>query len=61
MNVKFFYVYLILGGIFVLLIVYNIIRGHATGYTLIYDVIIAALLFYRGYKAYMTKKDQELM
>jgi len=61
MNVKFFYVYFILAGIFILLIVYNLVLGRGFNYAMIYDIVIAILLFYRGYKAYMTKKDQELM
>jgi len=61
MNVKFFYVYFIAGLIFVALFIYNLIRGNGTTYTMCYDIAIALLLFYRGYRAYNTKKDQELM
>lgn len=61
MNAKYFYVYIILGVIFVGLIIYNVIGGRAKSTTIIYDVIIALLCFYRGYRVYMSKKDQELM
>jgi len=61
MNAKFFYVYIIAGLVFVALIIYDFIGKHTPGYTMIYDVVIALFLFYRGYRAYMTKKDQELM
>jgi len=61
MNAKYFYVYIILGMIFVGLIIYNVIVGRTAGFTLIYDAIIALVCFYRGYRIYMSKKDQELM
>ena len=61
MSVKFFYVYFIAGLLFSLLLVYSLIRGTATTYTMIYDPVVALFLFYRGYRAYNTKKNQELM
>ncbi|MDB5010048.1 MAG: hypothetical protein JWQ06_837 [Mucilaginibacter sp.] len=61
MSAKIFYAYIILGALFVLLTIYNFIRGNVSGYTIIFDLVIALLLFYRGYRVYKTKKDQELM
>ena len=61
MNAKFFYVYIIAGLIFVALIVYDLLWKKTAGYTIIYDAVIALFLFYRAYRTYMEKKDQELM
>jgi len=62
MNAKFFYLFIIVGILFIAVAIYNFLQGHVSGYTsIIIDLIIALLLFYRGYKVYMSKKDQELM
>ncbi|MDB5109161.1 MAG: hypothetical protein JWR67_275 [Mucilaginibacter sp.] len=61
MSAKIFYAYIILGALFVLLTIYNFIRGNVSGYTIAFDLAIALFLFYRGYRVYKTKKDQELM
>jgi uncharacterized membrane protein len=61
MNTKLFYVYIIAGSVMVLLLIFDLVRGRTTTYTVILDLVLALFLFYRGYRIYMEKKDQELM
>ena len=60
MSTKIFYAYIIMAVLFAALSIYNFIKGNA-GYSVIYDPIIAILLFYRVYRIYKTRSDQELM
>ncbi|HEY0244779.1 MAG TPA: hypothetical protein VGC01_04375 [Mucilaginibacter sp.] len=63
MSSKIYYLYFfIVAGLLVLLAGYNYLGGHKEGYTsIIFDLVIALILFYRGYRVYKAKKDQELM
>lgn len=61
MSSKIFYAYIILGLLFVAVSIYILIKGNTNGYAIIYDPVIALLLFYRAYRVYKTKQDQELM
>jgi hypothetical protein len=62
MSAKFFYLYIILGAVFVMLLIYNLTVGPIQGNNAVYyDGLIALFLFYRGYRIYKTKQDQELM
>jgi len=62
MNAKFFYLFIIVGVLFVVVAGYNFLQGHTNGYSsIMIDLFIALLLFYRGYRIYKGKKDQELM
>ncbi|MGZ3754603.1 MAG: hypothetical protein ACXVAY_19950 [Mucilaginibacter sp.] len=61
MSSKIFYAYIILGVLFVAISIYILINGDNNGYAIYYDPLIALFLFYRAYRVYKTKQDQELM
>jgi len=61
MNKVIFYTYILLGFIFLALGIYNFIQARPGNYAPYYDLLIALLLFYRVYRIYQTKKNQELM
>jgi len=60
MSTKIYYAYIIMAILFAALSIYSFIKGNA-GYATIYDPIIAIVLFYRVYRIYKTRNDQELM
>jgi hypothetical protein len=61
MNKVIFYAYILLGFAFFALSIYNFIYAREGNYAPYYDLLIALLLFYRVYRIYQTKKNQELM
>jgi len=63
MSSKIYYLYFLVVGVALLLLAgYNYLGGHREGYTsIVFDLVIALALFYRSYRVYKAKKDQELM
>lgn len=61
MTAKYLYAYIILGIVLLIMGVYRLITDMHFSATVLGDIIPAFLFFYLAYKAYKTKKDQELM
>lgn len=60
MSKKYFYLYVILGSVFLILGTVSLIKGASFANSL-YDFVPAAILLYAAFKIYKIKKDSEVM
>lgn len=61
MTAKYLYAYIIFGTVFFVVGIYRLITDMHFSAAFFGDMVAACMLFYAAYKAYKTKKDQELM